>query len=207
MAYTQIKNLLIDLGDVLYRIDFAKMVMAFAALQDPDSDPVHFSKKNQHDVFSKLEIGQISEKEFVDEVREIYHLKGTDQQIIDAWNAILVALIPERVDQLRSLKSKYQLALLSNTNIIHQHAFQEECAELLAQFDKIYLSHEFGRRKPDADTFLVILEEMGWKAEETLFLDDSTPNIKAADELGIATCWVETPEVFDELMPKLLPGE
>ena len=182
MAYTQIKNLLIDLGDVLYRIDFAKMVMAFAALQDPDSDPVHFSKKNQHDVFSKLEIGQISEKEFVDEVREVYHLKGTDQQIIDAWNAILVALIPERVDQLRSLKSKYQLALPSNTNIIHQHAFQEECADLLAQFDKIYLSHEFGRRKPDADTFLVILEEMGWKAEETLFLHDSTPNIKAADE-------------------------
>ncbi|MEM6764389.1 MAG: HAD family phosphatase [Bacteroidota bacterium] len=205
MAYTHIKNLLIDLGDVLYHIDFDKMVRAFAALQDPEADPVHFSKKNQHDVFSQLEVGKISQQAFINEVRGIYHLKGTDQQIIDAWNAILVALIPERIDQLKALKSKYKLALLSNTNIIHQHAFQEECADLLAQFDKIYLSHEFGRRKPDADTFLTILDEMGWRAEETLFLDDSPPNIKAAEALGIAVCFIETPEVFDALMPQLLP--
>lgn len=52
-------------------------------------------------------------------------------------------------------------------------------------FDKQYYSHLFGKRKPDKDAFVAILNENSLNPDETLFVDDSLQNILGAEETGL----------------------
>ena len=61
--------------------------------------------------------------------------------------------------------------------VIASHSFKN-C------FDTFYLSHEIHLRKPNADIFNFVLKENKIKAENTLFIDDNSDNIKAAAKLG-----------------------
>ena len=46
-------------------------------------------------------------------------------------------------------------------------------------------------RKPDAEIFIRIMDEMGFKPERTLFIDDSPQHIEAAKKLGIQTIFLD----------------
>lgn len=199
-----LKNLLIDLGDVLYKIDMKLTLDAFQALRPADTGPIMYSKQNQHEAFSLLETGKIDAEAFSKALSEAYHLEGSPDKIIEAWNALLIGLIPGREEQIPQLAKHYNLALLSNTNQPHYEAFIDECREVFTHFQRIFLSYEMGMRKPDAEIYEAVLKEMNWKAEETLFLDDSINNIKGADSVGLQTFWVEEVHMFDELIPQLM---
>ena len=47
------------------------------------------------------------------------------------------------------VKRRYRLLLLSNTNELHSRQFRGQFAEVLDRFDRLFLSHEMGLRKPD----------------------------------------------------------
>jgi putative hydrolase of the HAD superfamily len=94
---------------------------------------------------------------------------------------------------LTELKSNYNLFLLSNTNAIHLTEInllaqqQLHVKELDVFFTKAYYSFKMGMRKPNADIFQFVLMDAGIEAEETLFIDDSKPNIITAKQLGFNT--------------------
>ena len=54
-------------------------------------------------------------------------------------------------------------------------------------FDKVYLSHQIGMRKPNKETFEWVLKDAGILAQETLFIEDSIQHIESAKKLGIQT--------------------
>jgi putative hydrolase of the HAD superfamily len=57
-----------------------------------------------------------------------------------------------------------------------------------------------GMRKPDPDIFRQVLENHELVPEETLFIDDSEVNIKAASELGIQALHIE-PGTLTQALP------
>ena len=57
--------------------------------------------------------------------------------------------------------------------------------------DKCYTSYEVGIMKPHEGIFRHMLNDASLQSSETLFLDDSSANIAAAEELGIHTLLVE----------------
>ena len=57
------KNLIFDLGNVLYDIDFVKMYKAFEALGIPNFEN-HFTLNKSDQIFFDLEKGFINESEF-----------------------------------------------------------------------------------------------------------------------------------------------
>jgi HAD superfamily hydrolase (TIGR01509 family) len=75
-------------------------------------------------------------------------------------------------------------------------------------FDVSYFSAEVGLRKPDPRFFQLILDDLGVKAGEALFVDDFKENIIGAQEMGIRTVWFKEPAAaFAELKRTLpLPG-
>ncbi len=204
MNYSGIKNLLIDLGDVLYKINLKAMLDALEALRPTDSAPIDYSKGNQHQVFIQLEKGQVSSEEFVNELRNTYHIQGDTATVLEAWSKVLVGVIPQREQQIKQLSEYYPLALLSNTNAPHHEKFGSEMEPIFAYFQKLFLSYQMNLAKPQAEIYLRVLEEMNWKAEETLFIDDSTTNIQGAKEVGLHTYWVKEPSYFDTLATELI---
>lgn len=191
------KNLLFDIGGVLYDIDFPRMMAAFETFEREINAPHLFSKTAQHELVSLYEVGKISTEEFIKSLRETFGLKATDAQIKDAWNALLIGVFEGRLEQLTHLKEKYNLAVLSNTNFMHYEYILPACEPLYEQFQKCFFSPFIQRRKPDLECFEFVLAEMGWKVEETLFIEDSPPNIEAARSMGLAVFVINNPADFE----------
>jgi 2-haloacid dehalogenase len=66
-------------------------------------------------------------------------------------------------------------------------ALAEETFPVLKDFDGRVVSHHVGVVKPDRAIFDVLLSQFNLRADECLFIDDSTNNIAAAEALGFRT--------------------
>ena len=186
-----IRSVIFDLGGVLLDIDFKLTEKAFEEIGVTNFHQF-FSQFHSNDLFKKLETGMDDEL-FYQDFRSATGMQLSNEQIRDAWNALLLDFRTESLAMLPKLKTKYQLYLLSNTNEIHLQEFQRRYNVLSPQasfdelFDAAYYSHRIGHRKPNASAFEFVLEKHRLVAAETLFIDDSINNIEAAQALGLQT--------------------
>ena len=186
----KIKNLLFDLGGVLLNIDYNKTANAFKKLGAHQFDEL-YSQAGANHLFEALETGQISEIDFYSAIQGHCHPAVTHQQIEMAWNAILLNFRAASLDFLATLKHKYNVYLLSNTNSIHFTAFHKIFRDETGKenlddyFIKAYYSHKIHRRKPYPLTYQFVLDDAGIKADETLFIDDSINNVEGAKDAGL----------------------
>jgi len=187
---TPIKNLIFDLGNVLYDIDFKKMNDGFTAIGINDIE-THFTLNQSHRLFLDLEMGFVNEQTFFDGFRSLSNLPLTNDQITIAWNSLLVGFRKSSIQWLKENNKTYPTFLYSNTNQIHCDHFIPEFEKEVADypfeslFQTPYYSHKMGMRKPDPVSFTYILEKEGLAAGETLFVDDNEPNILAAASVGL----------------------
>ncbi|MBN1304808.1 MAG: HAD family phosphatase [Anaerolineales bacterium] len=63
--------------------------------------------------------------------------------------------------------------------------------------DYILVSGDVKLVKPDPQIFQVFLENIEYRPEECLFIDDSQVNIETAGRLGFDTVWYRTPEQLE----------
>lgn len=191
-----VKHIIFDLGNVILDIDYQLTIDAFEKLGVTDFAS-HFSKQKQSDFMDDFETGKVSEYEFIDYAKQFCAAGTSTEDVIDAWNALLLDIPIRRLQILQQLQLDYDLFLLSNTNIIHEKEYNKTVKETCGYenlnffFDKVYLSHRIGLRKPHAAPFELILKENGLQAADTLFIDDSIQHIEAAKKLGIQTIHME----------------
>ncbi len=202
-----VRNLLLDLGGVLYDIDIGKTVQAYDRLRKPGTPDIDYGKASQHKFFSQLDRGQIEIDEFAQGLTEAYQLNADLDAVKHIWLELLIGVFPGRAKDIEYLARACNIALLSNTSRYHRDHYWEQCEPMFRHMDHLFFSFEMGLRKPDPQIYLQALEQMNWKAGETLFVDDSYVNIEAADKLGLQTFWVETPEKWQELMASLGSGK
>ena len=193
MAVT--KQLIFDLGNVLYDIDFTKMYKAFDELGVPNFEN-HFTLNKSDQIFFDLEKGFINQEEFCNGFNALYKLTLSHHQIINAWNSLLVGYRKESIDWVKEHNGQFDTFLYSNTNQIHYDYFIPQFSrEIGGNFENLfktpYYSHKMGQRKPDPTSFQFILDKEGLKAEETLFIDDNEPNIIAAASVGLQVLYLK----------------
>ena len=182
------KAIIFDLGAVILNINYQNTIDEFSKLGVKNAS-TFYSKKVQTDLFNQIETGEITAEKFLSELQKETN-NATISQVKYAWNSMLLDLPNERLELIKALKSKYRIYLLSNTNNIHIDAFKKQLGnakweDFCTLFDKMYLSHEVGLRKPNAEIFKHILNEQKLKAEEVFFIDDSPQHIESAKKLGI----------------------
>jgi FMN phosphatase YigB (HAD superfamily) len=204
MKYSQFDTIIFDLGGVLLNIDYTLTANAFKDLGIRDFDGL-YSQAKQNSVFDDLEIGKLSPKGFIDYINLTCSSNFSQDQVIAAWNAMLLDFPIERMILLEKLQKSHNLILMSNTNEIHIMAFKEIMEKSFGYqrfenvFDKLYLSSQIGRRKPDESTFEWILSEIKLNATQCLFIDDSEQHIIGARKIGITSHHLQHNEEITEL--------
>lgn len=200
----EIKNIIFDFGGVLVDLDKRRCMEAF------DNIGAHEIVKyvdecRQEDLFHDLEVGNTGIGEFCSEVRRVSdRCNASDDDICDAWNALLTGIPAQRLEKLASLKDRYRLLLLSNTNPIHwgkaaDGMFSHKGMEVDDYFENTFLSYRMHMLKPDPQIYGKVLMDSGMTAYETLFIDDSPANCAAASELGMMSLNLTGDEWLDRV--------
>ena len=198
--------LLFDLGNVIVDLDIDATRRALEALAGTRHEALGSFLRTER-WMERYEVGEFDDATFVEGI--LGHTpRGTKpQEVRDAWNAMLLAIPKRRLDWLADLRASYEVALLSNTNGIHLawvhdylerwyglSGYEEQC------FDRAFYSHLIGKRKPEATCYQLVLDALGRRPEEVLFIDDVAENTAAASALGIRTA---THPVGTEIIDRL----
>ncbi len=201
-----IKNIVFDFGGVLVDLKPEACLQAFSDLGMPQVAD-YLTPFGHIGPFGKLENGEISFAEFCDEVRTLFRVNATDQQLEDAWAAFLLHTPVNKIRMVHALAKRYRVFLLSNTNPVHikkLKEFDEAGFPVRECFEKLYLSYEIGLSKPGKEIFGYVLRDAGIRPEETLLVDDGPANCKTAQELGFSTF---QPKPFEDFTGELLQPE
>ena len=186
-----IKNLLIDFGGVLIDLHRERCIDNFKKLGLENIDE-YLNIYHQKGIFLEQEKGLITPAEFRNGIRELLGRVVSDEKIDAVWNSFLGEIPRYKLDLLLKLRERYVVYLLSNTNQIHwdwacKHTFPYRTFRVDDYFEKKYISYQMKMAKPDLEIFEAVLEDANILPEETLFIDDSLANCKAAESLGILT--------------------
>lgn len=188
---TGIRNIIFDMGGVLFDLNAARCVSAFEAL-GAYRTASYVRDFRTEDLFYLIEMSSGTTAQFCREVRSLDGITASDSEITAAWNALLEPTPQRKRDLLHELKAAgYRLLLLSNTNEIHWQRAKTLIAgtegDVNDIFDRIFLSCEMHLRKPDKEIFRRVIGEAAICPEDTLFVDDNAANLAAAAQLGIRT--------------------
>lgn len=200
----KIKNILFDLGGIFIDIDFKATESAFVSLGVTNFSD-YYTQHTASTLFEELETGKVTPEEFYERFRHELGVSLTDEQIRDAWNAMLGRFPVARLSWLEEIGFRYKIYLYSNTNIIHYEAFQKIYQQCTGKdnfddyFIKAHYSHSLGLRKPYPESFTKLLTLENLNAEETLFIDDSYNNIEGAKQAGLQTILLLPPKTVLDL--------
>ena len=178
-----IDTIIFDFGDIFINLDKQATIDGLEHLGlsswNEDLDQLNIS----------FEKGQISRDDFLLGIQK--HIpNATIDDILMAWNAVLLDFPLYRLEFLQLLSKKFRLFLLSNTDAIHiNHFEQREGASFYGDFyqcfEKVYFSYEMGMRKPDAEIYTTLINRHELAPKRTLFVDDKKENTDAAKALGL----------------------
>jgi len=190
-----IKNIVFDLGGVLLNIDPKRTIDAFGKL-GMEQLVGEKGLTYDHDIFYRMEQGQITPDEFRAGVQELLPKPVSFAEIDVAWTAMLLDIPAIRVQLLKSLRKDFGIYLFSNTNAIHVEKFHADFRnqhgfEVSSLFDKDFYSNEIGYRKPSAKSFQEIIHLSGINPEQSLFVDDAAVNVEAAQNSGLKGYWLQ----------------
>jgi len=178
-----IDTIIFDFGDIFINLDKQATIEGLERLGlsswNEDLDRLNIS----------FEKGQISRDAFLLGIQKQIP-NATIDEILMAWNAVLLDFPLYRLEFLQLLSKKFRLFLLSNTDAIHiDHFEQREGASFYGDFyqcfEKVYFSYEMGMRKPDAEIYTTLINRHELSTKRTLFVDDKKDNTDAAKALGL----------------------
>ena len=198
-----IKNIVFDLGNVL---------LSFR--------PEEFFNKNGYEEGTKeLIINDIFRS------REWLMLDNGDITTTEAIEGISAksSLKTDEIASVFNLRTKIIFPLTANTKLLpalRKHGFKLYYLSNFPNdiFDEVYKKYDFFRyfdggiisgrvnaSKPDKKIFRILLQKYSLSAGESLFIDDSERNVKAAESIGMKGLHIQAPEELTSKIKKV-PG-
>jgi len=177
-----IKFIIFDLGKVIVDFDHMRICTELSKQSPFESDQIYdiiFASG----VETSFDKGLISPEKFYLKVKKEARLEININVFQEIWTKVFT-LNPGIEDLLSSLKNRYGLLCLSNTNSWHfEYCMQKFPA--LRFFDGFILSYEVGKTKPDSAIFEEAIKKADTQPDEYLYIDDVPEFVETANKLGI----------------------
>ena len=141
-----IKAIIFDLGNVLIQISFPRVLEHWSKLAGQNIDASVITCLEDEKYFEK---GELTPADFRSRASAKLGFKLSDPEFDEGWNQIFIGEIPNIRRLLERLQPDFRLVVLSNTNLIHELKWRADYDHLLQYFEKVFLSHVIGARKPE----------------------------------------------------------
>jgi putative hydrolase of the HAD superfamily len=177
------KTLIFDLGRVLIPFDFQRGYDQLTPLCNLEMEVIR-DRLRTCGIVRQFESGEIAPREFVRRFGETLNFDIEYEQFCQIWSSIFSPDPLLEASFLASLRRRYRMVLLSNTNAIHFEML-ERTYPLLQHFDSRVLSFEVGAQKPESEIYRAAIEAAQCRPEECFFTDDIPEFVQAARDHGI----------------------
>ena len=137
----------------------------------------------QNGVINPFDKGEVPPEAFFHSLKESMKLSISFETFMPIWNEIFTEDL-EVSGIIRSLKGKWRLGLLSNTDPLHFN-YILSTFPIVRILDKWILSYEVGFKKPDLRIFQKAIAWASVEPAKILFIDDTKGHVDAAATLGI----------------------
>ncbi|OGN09747.1 MAG: hypothetical protein A3C61_02985 [Candidatus Yanofskybacteria bacterium RIFCSPHIGHO2_02_FULL_39_10] len=139
------------------------------------------------DVFKRYDLGEINDHKFFGFIQQAFQFRSN--AIMDDLFYVFgdVLDIDREILRIRDELRRQGIvtALITNMNPFHAAYIRRKYPEIFNGFDYNFISCEEGIVKPNPEAWIRTLDHLGFKAEETIFIDDFIDNIEECCKLGI----------------------
>lgn len=192
MTIPNAKWFVFDLGNVLIRLSYERVLARICAQSDVERDalvPMLESAGGYRD----LERGLVHFEQFHATLCRVAGYRGELEELRETWSDFFDGPV-EGIDLLlERVRERYKVAYLSNSNAVHEAVIAQKFKALFRDGEPIVYSHRLRIAKPDHAIFQRLLERLNASAADVLFTDDLLENVRAAREVGIRAWVFESP--------------
>ena len=175
---------MLDLGNVVIDIDFHRVFRYWADAAQVDAQRF-YDKWAMGEAYLQHEVGEIDFHAFTKYLSETFAITLSHEDWVAGWNAIHIGPFAGVVQRLPAIAQRYDLYAFTNTNATHTEDWRRFMAPHIPHFERMFVSNEIGRRKPDAASFSWVCEQTGHPPGDIVFLDDLQENIDGAGSIGM----------------------
>jgi len=184
----RIEVILFDLGNVILPFNhyqIAEKLLPFVQMREFRDPQKIFSYLFdwKSGAINSFDEGKLSPQEFFQSLKESLKLSISFDAFVPIWDHIFVE-DREVSEIIRSLKGKWRLGLLSNTDSLH-FEYIVSTFPVVSELEKWILSYEVGFKKPHPRIFQKAIEWASVEPERILFIDDTQGHVEAAVSLGM----------------------
>jgi FMN phosphatase YigB (HAD superfamily) len=199
------ETIIFDLGEVIIDLDSKRVIDQFQKHSDKSAEDIIRLISKSQDLID-YEVGKMTDVEFCQVVNELLSIELSQASFEAIWNSFLGIIKLDKLHLMLALKEKFNVLILSNTNAIHQRAFDRRVGEhipsktMADMVHTAYYSHELGLRKPDPHIYQKVIDLQNLNPAKTIFFDDRLENITAAQDSGIQAIQVTySDQILDQL--------
>lgn len=176
------KYFIFDIGNVLVNFDFQVLLQQIAA---DSGTPLEQPTERDLEMHHAVEEGVISDQAFVDYLNEAKGLSWTVDALIGVWQKMFTVNQTGYGMFREAITRGLPVYTLSNIAEHHIEAIERNWPGFFDGATGLFLSYQVGARKPHAEIYRHMLENLGVKGEQCLFLDDLERNTESARAAGI----------------------
>jgi putative hydrolase of the HAD superfamily len=200
-----IEAVILDLGGVVFGISIGSIIDAWA--ESAGVHPQDIAPKFRADLYyERFETAEVSPAQYRDHVRDTLGIRISDEDFDQGWNSIYLEVLPGIETLLKQLQKTVRLLALTNTNQIHAPKWRARYSDVLMYFEKVFASHEIGARKPDPESFRIVLDYVNIEPGKAVFVDDYPENVRGAEALGMKGIIADNPAKTVQKIRQLVVG-
>jgi FMN phosphatase YigB (HAD superfamily) len=188
MSVPSIDVILFDLGNVILpfnHFQIAEKLSLFSRRNEFQKPEKIFSYlfDLREGVINAFDTGKVSPEEFFRSLKEFFQLSLSFKEFVPIWSDIFTE--DQEVSAIiRSLKGRWRLGLLSNTDPLHFNYILENFL-IIRTLDQWILSYDVGFKKPAPEIYRTAIEWAGVDPGKIVFIDDIKGHVEAAMSLGM----------------------